>query len=157
MKLTSALLAVLAVTAFTGLSLMHPRLSASAVDAKPNALREQIISKEREELDSLKAGDMKAFASLIADDAVFLDPHGSAGKDEVVKQSSAFKLLEYSMEDVKFVPISPKSGVIAYKLVEKGASHGKEFSAQVYASAVWTQRGDKWVCLFSQETPARQQ
>jgi hypothetical protein len=59
------------------------------------------------------------------------------------------------MEDVKFVPISANTGLISYKIVEKGVSHGREFAAQAYVSSIWTKRGNKWVCLFSQETSAR--
>ena len=84
-----------------------------------------------------------------------MDAHGTAGKAEVVKQVAEFHLSEYSMEDLKFVPLTAKSGVIAYRLVEKGTSHGQEFAAEVYASAVWAERGGKWVCLFSQESAAR--
>jgi hypothetical protein len=114
-----------------------------------------MVSKEREELDSLKTGNMELFASLLADEAVFVDAHGSASKAEVMKNASDFRLQEYSMEDVRFVPVSEASGLIAYKLTEKGISHGKEFAAQVYVSALWTERGGKWICLFSQETSAR--
>lgn len=59
------------------------------------------------------------------------------------------------MEHVRFVPLSAKSGLIAYKISETGTSHGKSFSAKVYVSAIWAERGGKWVCLFSQETAAR--
>ena len=119
------------------------------------SIQQMIVSKERQELDSLKSGRLDIFANLLEDDAVFIDPRGFAGKTEVVKNVANFKLLEYSIEDVRFVPLSGKSGLIAYKLSEKGVSHGTEFSSQVYASAIWAERGNKWVCLFSQETVAK--
>jgi hypothetical protein len=59
------------------------------------------------------------------------------------------------MEDIRLVPLSPKSGLIAYKISETGTSHGKPFSATAQVSAIWAERGGKWVCLFSQETAAR--
>jgi hypothetical protein len=59
------------------------------------------------------------------------------------------------MEDIQFVAISPKPGLIAYKINEKGSAHGREFTAKVYASALWTERDGRWVCLFSQETAGR--
>jgi uncharacterized protein (TIGR02246 family) len=130
-------------------------ISSARATQGQDGLREQIVAKEREELEAVKRGDSVAFADLIADDAVFVDPRGSAGKEEVVKNTAEFKLLEYSIEDIKFVAVSPTSGVIAYKLTEKGVAHGHEFSGQVNASAVWVQRDGKWVCVFSQETPAR--
>ena len=123
------------------------------VDA--DALRQQVVSKEREELEAVKRGDSTTFSALIADDAVFVDPRGTAGKAEVVKNTAEFKLLEYSMDEIRFVPVSSTSGLVAYKLTEKGVSHGHEFSGEVHASALWVERDGKWVCIFSQETPAR--
>jgi hypothetical protein len=153
MKKTLIFLAILLVSVFSGLS----RVAGHARNPLPSGspMQQQIVSKEREELDSLKTGNMELFASLLADEAVFVDAHGSASKAEVVKNTSDFRLQEYSMEDVRFVPVSETSGLIAYKLTEKGISHGKEFAAQVYVSALWTARGGKWICLFSQETSAR--
>jgi len=106
-------------------------------------------------LDSLKTGNLAEFAALTADDAVFVDAHGPAGKAEVVKNTSQFRIDDYTIEDVKFVPLSSKSGLIAYKLTETGTSHGKQFSAKVYVSSIWAERKGKWLCLFSQETAAR--
>lgn len=119
------------------------------------SLQQEIVSKEREELDSLKAGNLELFGNLLRDDAVFVDVQGPASKADVLKNVAEFKLLEYSMEDVRFVPVSAESGLITYKVIEKGTSHGREFLAQVYISAVWTKHGGKWMCLFSQETAAK--
>jgi hypothetical protein len=126
-----------------------------AAKTSVQALREQIVAKERQELDALKSGNTQEFANLIAEDAVFADPRGTASKAEVVAHIGDFKLLEFSMEDIKFVALSETSGVIAYKLTEKGTSHGREFTSTDYASAIWAQRNGSWVCVFSQETPAR--
>jgi ketosteroid isomerase-like protein len=147
MKTTALLLTCFAMT---GLFRLAPQPA-----QEQDALRQRIVSKEREELEAVKRGDSAAFASLIADDAVFVDPRGTAGKAEVVKNTAEFKLLEYAMDDIKFVPVSPISGVVAYRLTEKGVAHGHEFSGQVHASALWVQRDGTWLCVFSQETPAR--
>jgi ketosteroid isomerase-like protein len=120
-----------------------------------DALREEIVAQERAELDSLKTGDMTAFANFLADDAVFVDAQGAAGKAEVVKNTAGFRLREYTMTDVRFVALSADSGLIAYRMTETGTSHGKEFTAKVYVSALWLKRGEKWMCVFSQETAAK--
>jgi hypothetical protein len=119
------------------------------------SLEQRITALERQELDAIKNGNMNVFSDLLADDAVFVNSRGFGDKALVVKNTAEFKLEEYSMEEVKVVRISPNSGLIAYKLTEKVNAHGKTVSVQVYASAVWTERAGKWVCLFSQETPAR--
>ncbi|HEY6122124.1 MAG TPA: DUF4440 domain-containing protein [Pyrinomonadaceae bacterium] len=118
-------------------------------------LQQQIVQKEREELDTLKTGDTMAFAALLADDAVFLNSRGPSTKAEVVKHVADFRLREYSIEDLRYVPVGPRTGLIIYKLTQKIASQGREFSVQVRVSALWTEREGKWVSLFSQETPAK--
>jgi len=120
------------------------------------SLQDKVVGKERQGLEALKGGKVQEFAELTADEAVFLDDHGSATKAEVVQHAGNFKLIDFSMDEIKFVPLSDRAGVVAYKLTEKGSSHGREFNAVVYASAVWTERNGKWLCLFSQETPAKQ-
>jgi len=132
-------------------------LTVSAASRHPDSLQQQIVAKEREELDALKTTDVRTFAALIADDAVFVDGRGSAGKAEVVSHVTDFKVLEYSMDEIRFVPLSEHSGVIAYKLTQRASAHGHEFTATAYASAVWVERAGKWLCVFSQETSARSQ
>ena len=137
---------------FTLMGLML--LAVVAAPAQPD-LQGTILAKEREELDCLRSGDMAKFAGLLAEDAVFVDSHGSAGKAEVVRNTAEVRLLSFEMEDVRFVPLSGKSGLLIYRLSETGTSHGKPFSAKVHASAIWVERDGKWLCVFSQESPAR--
>jgi hypothetical protein len=123
--------------------------------ANSDALEQQIVAKEREGLDALKTGNVEIFANLTAEEAVFVDAAGLATKAEVMKNVAGFTLTDYSTEDVRFVPLSKASGLISYKIHEKGVSHGHEFTAQAYVSSIWAQRAGKWFCLFSQETAAR--
>jgi ketosteroid isomerase-like protein len=136
------------------LSLVQPGLTRNTLLVPPS-LQEKVVAKEREELEATKSGDLEHFGRLIADDAVFVDPHGTATKAEVLKNVAGFKLIDFTMEDVKFVAVSENSGLVAYTLTEKGVSHGKEFTNRVHASALWAERAGTWLCLFSQETPAR--
>jgi hypothetical protein len=124
-------------------------------DAKADSLEEQIVSKEREGLEALKTGNLEVFGNLTAEEAVFVDAAGPATKAEVMKNVAGFALTDYSMEDVRFVPLSAESGLISYKIHEKGVSHGHEFALQAYISSIWGERAGKWVCLFSQETAVR--
>jgi hypothetical protein len=107
-------------------------------DSKANdeSLKQQIVAKEREGLDALKIGNVQAFADLTAEEAVFVDAAGLATKAEVVKNVAGFTLTDYSMEDVRFVPLSAESGLISYKIHERGVSHGHEFAAQAYISSI---------------------
>jgi hypothetical protein len=118
-------------------------------------LKDQVVAKEREELEALKSADYEKFASLIADDAIFLNAGGPGTKAQVVENSSHFKLLEFAMDDINFVPLTANSGIVIYKLTQKASSGGHEFTSVVHASATWIERDGKWVSVFSQETPAR--
>jgi hypothetical protein len=147
MKILSAI-TVIAVSIFSNVVL--------SLDARGDekSMEEQIISHEREGLDALKGGDLEKFGNLTAEEAVMVDAKGAASKAQVLKNVAGFKLTDYTMEEVKFLPISAGTGLISYKITEKGVSHEKEFTAQAYISSIWTARGDKWVCLFSQESAA---
>jgi hypothetical protein len=116
--------------------------------------RDEIIAHERAGLEALKSGNVAAFAGATTDDAIFVDAHGLATKPQVVKNVSDLRLTDYSMADVRFVPVSAEGGLVAYTLTESGTSHGKPFSARVYVSSVWVRSGRDFVCVFSQETPA---
>jgi len=136
-------------------SLLIAGCASSRARSTSSPLLDEIVAMERQGLDSLKSGNLAIFASLTADDAVFIDPHGPASKAEVMKNVAEFRLQDYSIEDVKLVRLSERSGLIAYKLAEKGSSHGREFTAKVFVSSIWAERDGKWMCLFSQETAAK--
>jgi ketosteroid isomerase-like protein len=118
-------------------------------------LKDEIVAQERAGLEALKSGDIAAFGATIADDAVFVDASGPAGKAQVVKNVAGFRLREFSMSDIRFVGLSADTGLIVYVMDETGTSHGKEFSAKVYVASVWSKRSGKWLCEFSQETATR--
>lgn len=129
-------------------------LAQGSFPPEPTSLQHEIVAKERAALTCLKNSDVQCFADLLADNAVFLDPHGAATKQEVVSHVTGLKLTDFAIADVRYVPLGTRSGLIAYTLTEKGSANGRDFSAKVFVSAVWAERDGKWLCLFSQETPA---
>jgi len=125
----------------------------SATDSA--ALLVQIRAQESKGLEALRTGDLTAFARSTADDALFIDPHGIATKAEVMKNVAEFRLTDFTMENVRLIPTSADSGIIAYSLTEKGVSHGHEFTVKAYISSLWAKHNGEWYCRFSQETAAR--
>jgi hypothetical protein len=142
---------------FVAIGYAQPQKAAesSALGSRADALRERIVAQERAGLDALKTGDLTEFGASTADDAIFVDAHGPATKAEVMEHTAEFRLHDYTMAAVKFIPLSADSGLIVYTLTESGASHGKEFTARVYVSSLWIKRDGKWLCEFSQETGTR--
>jgi ketosteroid isomerase-like protein len=137
------------------LGLLTAGLGSTEQGASTDALRDEIIAQERAGLDALKTGDLTAFATSTADDAVFVDAAGPASKEQVIKNVAGFRLSDYSMSDVRFVALSADSGLIVYRIAETGMSHGKEFAAKAIVSSLWVRRGGKWMCVFSQETATK--
>ena len=161
MKTSSALLAIAAagfstilMAGASRLLLAAPQASISP-DSATEKMKQTIVEKEREGLHALRTGNLAHFGELTADAAIFVDSSGPAGKAQVLKNVEGFRLTDYSMENIQFLPLSANTGLIEYKISEKGVSHGKEFSAQVYVSSIWAERDHHWVCLFSQESDAR--
>jgi uncharacterized protein (TIGR02246 family) len=118
-------------------------------------MKEEIVAQERAGLGALKTGDIAAFGDTIAEDAVFVDASGPAGKAQVVKNVAGFRLKEFTMSDIRFVALSADTGLVVYLMDEAGTTHGKEFSAKVHVASVWSKKSGKWLCEFSQETGAR--
>jgi len=159
MKSLSTLIGLMAISFFSGLFLGQPKRAEAQTPAPQSTgetkLEQQIVAKEKEGLDTLKTGNLESFGNLTADEAVFVDAQGPAGKAQVLKNVAGFTLLDYSMEGMQFLPLSARSGLIVYKINEHGNSHGHEFTAKAYVASIWAQRKGKWVCLFSQETGAK--
>lgn len=139
MKMTLTSTLAIVIVPCTGLLLATPdyaaaepeKPSALYAESSADSLQQQILSKEREELECLKTGDLKHFGELLADDAIFVDDHGPVSKARIVEHTAEFRLTEYTIDDVKFVQLSKTSDLVSYKIIEKGSSHGKEFTARV--------------------------
>jgi hypothetical protein len=54
----------------------------------PQQLQAEIVTKERQELEALKNGRVQEFTDLMAEEAIFVDSHGSAGKAEIIAHLS---------------------------------------------------------------------
>jgi hypothetical protein len=161
-KNRDAILASIVILLSAGFWIVRAAASSGAhsplVKAEPkdkSSMEDQVVAKEREGLDALKAGHPEEFGKLTADDAVFVDAAGAASKEQVMRNVAGFKLTDYSIDSVNFRQLADKSGLISYKITESGNSHGKDFTARAYISSIWTMRGGKWLCMFSQETSAK--
>jgi hypothetical protein len=83
MRTTSFFAMVIALAVSAVLLVAWPRHSGAAGEV--DSIQQQILAKEREELDCLRTGNMEVFANLLADGAVFVDAQGPASKAEVAK------------------------------------------------------------------------
>jgi ketosteroid isomerase-like protein len=116
--------------------------------------RDEILAQERAELEALKNGDLATVGAALTDDALFVDSNGILRKPEMLKLLGDVKLKDYTMSDVRLVPVSPDNGVVSYTLTESGTRQGQAFSAKVFVSSAWVRNGRLYQCVFSQKTVA---
>ena len=65
------------------------------------------------------------------------------------------QLKDYALDDIKLVKATKNVGILTYKLTQHGTYKGDPIPATVHATSVWVKRGDKWLAVLHQETPAR--
>jgi ketosteroid isomerase-like protein len=98
--------------------------------------------------------DIEAIKALTTDDHVSITSYGgSQNKAEQLKDLPDLKITEYQDEDFKVTLITKGVALIRYRLTQKGAYRGKPLPSKSYATAVWVQRGGKWLETAYQETP----
>jgi ketosteroid isomerase-like protein len=90
-------------------------------------MKEEIVARERGGLEALKTGDIAALGDAIAEDAVFVDASGPAGKAQVVKNLAGFRPRVFTIPDIKFVPLSADTGLIVYLIDETEHRTAKDF------------------------------
>ncbi len=141
-----------------GAQLPLPQMTGNGGDSN----RDGIIESAKAALDALKAGNLEAYGASMTDDGLYVDASGILRKPEVLKSLAGVKVTDYTMSDLRFVPDSADNGVISYTLTETGTKDGKPFTAKKYVSSAWEGGGAggggfgrRFVCVFSQETPAK--
>jgi ketosteroid isomerase-like protein len=119
--------------------------------------RDGIIAAARASLEALKSGDVAGYEAMITDDAVIVDGNGLERKPDLVKRLAEIQVKDYTISDVRFVPVSSDNGLVAYTLTASGTRHGEAFTWKMNVSSVWERGAGRggFVCVFEQETPVK--
>jgi len=99
--------------------------------------------------------DAEAIKRLLAEDHVAVTVY-YGGPQRVSDQLASLpelKLTEYAAGKVQVTLQGKEAALVTYELTMKGTFKGKEVPRKSYASAVWVNRGGKWLELHYQETP----
>jgi hypothetical protein len=130
-----------------------PEYQPAAADAR-SALDKTLIANEHKIADALMKKDKAGFTALVAADAYSIDGNGLMKASELVAALDQFVIKSYKISDEKVSWVDSNTAIVAYKWTGSGSFGGQPFPETVYASTVWTKKGDKWVAVFHQETEA---
>ena len=120
-----------------------------------SALDRAIIANERKLTDFVAKKDKAGFTSMVTPDAVGLDAMmGVMKTSDFAAMLDQVNMTSSTISDEKVHWIDANTAVIAYKWTGTGTFQGQKFPSPVWASTVWTKKGDKWLAAFHQETEA---
>ena len=120
-----------------------------------SALDRAIIANENKLMDALAKKDKAGFTAMVTPDAIGVDSMmGVMKTSDFAAMLDQVNVTSWKISDEKVHWIDPNNAVIAYKWTGAGTFQGQKFPSPVWASTVWTKKGDKWLAAFHQESEA---
>jgi hypothetical protein len=114
---------------------------------------ETIIAQEKQVWEAIKNRDFDGFASMLADEQIYVSDDGAHDKADTVKGVKDLALTDVSFSDWKVINLDKEAAVVTYTLNIKGSAGGQPIqSVPVRASTAWMKRNGKWVALYHQDT-----
>jgi hypothetical protein len=111
-----------------------------------SALDRAIIANERKLMDYVAKKDKAGFTAMVTPDAVGLDAMMGAMKtSDFAAKLDQVSVTAWQISDEKVRWVDTNTAVISYKWTGTGTFQGQKFASPVWASTVWTKKGDKWL------------
>jgi hypothetical protein len=120
-----------------------------------SSLDKTLIANERKAADAIAKGDKAAFAALVAPTGWTADGSGFMKVSDLVSSFDQLKMTSWAITDEKVSWVDSNTAILTYKWTGAGTFAGQPMPSTVYASTVWTKKGDKWIAVFHQESEAR--
>jgi ketosteroid isomerase-like protein len=119
-----------------------------------SALDRAIIANENKVADAIMKRDKATFTSLVVADGWSVNGDGFMKASALGGVLDQFVIKDYIITEEKVSWIDANTAVVAYKWSGSGTYGGQPLPSTVYASTVWTKKGDKWLAVFHQESEA---
>lgn len=107
---------------------------------------------------ALADGDAEADGRMLSDDFLGVYPTGFADRtDHVGQLTEGPTVATFALHDARMLVLSETAVMLAYRAeFERSASvDASERHSTMYVSSLWCCRDERWVNVFSQDTPAR--
>lgn len=118
---------------------------------------DDLIRLERKVWDALVEGDPDADIELLAEDFLGVYPTGFAFRSDHVEQlADGPSVLTYQLSEARKFDISEWAVMLSYRADFQRASALRDGRPEVmYVSSLWCLKGERWINVFSQDTPAK--
>ena len=117
------------------------------------AIERQIIANERAINDAVAKGDLKAFHSMIAPDAVVVGPSGPTKVNSPEFDKTLMKVQTWNIDGSQFYWIGEATVVHMFRWTGKAIPGAKPISP-TGAATTWTNKSGKWMPVSPTETTA---
>lgn len=115
----------------------------------------QLVALETGVWEALTNGDMDADRDLLSDDFLGVYPSGFSDRTSHVAQLvNGPTVVSYQIHDARVVELSSTAALLSYRAVYARAGAASGQPETMYVSSIWEQRDERWVNVFSQDTPA---
>jgi hypothetical protein len=141
-------------TMLTVVAPARPGHAGKAASGQPS-VKETLVANEKGAFEAFKQRNASTFNDYLAEDFLGVDAGGVTRKADQADAMRDSELKDYALDDIKLVKATKNVVILTYKLTQHGTYKGEAIPAKVHATSVWAKRGDKWVAVLHQETPAR--
>jgi hypothetical protein len=115
-----------------------------------------LIELETKVWDALRRGDAEADSQLLAEDFLGVYSSGFANRSDHVGQLvNGPTVAEFELRDARLMLLSDNDALLSYRADWRRFGKGERGPEEaMYVSSLWSQRGGRWVNVFSQDSPA---
>ena len=159
MKLMTVSIGACILTLSASLASAQAPAAKKAAPAPANAkaaIEKVLIANEQKANDAVAAGDLAAFKTVIADDAMMIDEGmglSPVTEFEKVLKPGLLKVTGMKLDGLKVQWVDANTAIVTYTWTGRGTFDGQPVKSPTFASTVWANRGGKWMAIFHQETP----
>jgi hypothetical protein len=124
---------------------------------KNAATEHEILKFETSLWQGWKNHDTKPFEEHLTNHSIDLVSSPVRGRANILKDITSHncQVSSLSVSDFAYKWLDAKSVIVTYVGTQDARCNGKKVPANVNASSVWVKRGNKWMAVVHQESPAK--
>jgi len=124
---------------------------------KDDALKESLITLEKQSWQAWQKRDGKFFQGFLSDDHREIGDSGISGKSEIVEfvGSPVCVVKSYSVDNFSVTLFDSHTALLIYRARQDTTCNGNPIPSPAWVSSLYVKRGKHWLNAFYQQTPAR--